>query len=212
MSKDRINRLTYIRDDEPRKRVDRGSRRRSLFECECGTREVKDHSSVMTNHSIECSKCSFKNMKTNVTHNLGKHPLYRKWADMKNRCYNKNVDRYPIYGGRGIKVCDNWNKDFKAFHDFCISKGWTKGMSLERIDVNGDYEPNNCTIIPLSEQHYNKQNTFYVEHDGVKYCLVKLLKEQGKRNKYSHIHRCLKEGIRDFQYFIPIYNITFPEQ
>ena len=212
-NKPKISQWTFIKDLEPSLRPDGTKKdRMSIFRFSCGVEYVRNYNIInRKNGSTRCQSCAKAQGWGNTTHNLGKHPLYRKWADMKNRCYNKSVDRYPIYGGRGIKVCATWNKDFNAFHDFCVSKGWTKGMSLERIDVNGDYEPNNCTIIPLSEQHYNKQNTFYVEHDGVKYCLVKLLKYQGKGGKYKHIHKCLKSGLRTFQYFIPIYNITFPE-
>lgn len=102
-----------------------------------------------------------------TTHGLRSHPLYGKWWDMKSRCYRPNRDRYNCYGGRGIKVCDEWKDDFKAFYDWAIAAGWKEGLTLDRIDVDGNYEPSNCKWVTKHEQAQNRQNTIWVTYKGV---------------------------------------------
>jgi len=70
---------------------------------------------------------------------------------MKQRCYNPNNRSYKTYGGRGIKVCDEWRDNFMAFHDWAIANGYEEGLTIDRIDNDGDYEPNNCRWITLQE-------------------------------------------------------------
>lgn len=81
-----------------------------------------------------------------ITHNLSKHKLYRVWHDMKDRCYRKNNSDYKDYGGRGITVCKEWLNDFQKFYDWAINK-WQKRLIFDRINVNGNYEPNNCRFV-----------------------------------------------------------------
>lgn len=98
---------------------------------------------------------------------------------MKARCYNKNNQHYLSYGGRGIKICDEWRNEengFDNFADWAISNGYTDELSIERVDVNGDYEPKNCTWITMDEQSTNKQNTIWVEYQGERIQLLKLCK------------------------------------
>lgn len=93
------------------------------------------------------------------------HPYYRKWISMLTRCYRETSDNYQRYGGRGIKLCDEW----RVFDNF---KEWVdkfeEGLSLERIDVNGDYCPENCTMIPLKHQYRNKRDTLFYDFNGRK--------------------------------------------
>lgn len=81
------------------------------------------------------------------------------WYNAKLRCYNKDMPKYEQYGKRGIIMCDEWKNSFKAFEKWAINNGYTTGLSLERINVDGNYEPNNCTWITKEKQAYNKQNT-----------------------------------------------------
>lgn len=115
-------------------------------------------------------------------HGLSKHPLYRKWCDMKKRCYNPNTERYKSYGALGIKVCEEWRTDFSAFYHWSLLTGWQKGLTIERLDVNLDYSPSNCKYIPYSEQCYNKKNTLFVEWEGEVLSLSRLCKNLGLTN------------------------------
>jgi hypothetical protein len=79
---------------------------------------------------------------------------------MMSRCYRKKDIHYKAYGGRGIVVCDEWKNNAKAFIDWAITHGYSDDLTIERIDVNGNYEPSNCTWIPMSEQYKNKQSNY----------------------------------------------------
>ena len=89
-------------------------------------------------------------------HGLDNHPLYKKWRNMKYRCYNTNDTRFHVYGGKGIIVCDEWKNDFMAFYSWAISHGWQKELWIDRIDTNGNYEPSNCRFVTESESSENK--------------------------------------------------------
>ena len=101
-----------------------------------------------------------------VTHGLGKPPTYSHWVNMKTRCFNKNSKKYPRYGGRGITICQEW-LDFKNFHEWAMSHGFKPGLSIERIDNNGNYEPSNCCWITMAEQAKNKYTNHYITYNGV---------------------------------------------
>ena len=88
--------------------------------------------------------------------------LYRIYNNMLNRCYNANSPQFKNYGGRGITVCREWLCDFKIFSEWALSNGYRDDLTIDRIDVNGNYEPSNCRWITNHEQSYNKRNNHYV--------------------------------------------------
>ena len=81
--------------------------------------------------------------------------LYSTWNGMKTRCYNQNSHRYYLYGGRGIKICDEWRNDFWAFREWALKNGYKKGLSIDRIDGDGNYEPSNCRCATAKQQAEN---------------------------------------------------------
>lgn len=93
------------------------------------------------------------------THGLSKHPLFRVWSNIIDRCYGlKPKDKgYCYYKGKGITMCDEWKSNFKNFYDWAFSNNWKKGLSIDRKDSDGNYEPNNCQFITRSE---NSRRTF----------------------------------------------------
>lgn len=112
-------------------------------------------------HTEEFKK---KQAELNTTHGLSKTKIYKTFYGMKQRCYNPNNPEYKNYGGRGIRICDEWLNDFTKFYEWMISAGWDNGktgreQTIERNDVNGDYCPENCKLIPIEEQQLNKANS-----------------------------------------------------
>lgn len=105
--------------------------------------------------------------------------LYNIWKHMKQRTSNPNDKNYPDYGGRGIRVCDEWVNDFPAFKTWAIANGYTDALSIDRIDVNGNYEPSNCRWIPFSNQGGNKRNCNYLSAFGKTATVAEWSKETG---------------------------------
>lgn len=108
--------------------------------------------------------------------------LYSTLNSMKARCYRKTHTKYKSYGARGIEVCEEWkNLDdgFDNFVEWALSNGYTDEMTIERIDVNGNYCPENCKWITMQEQAYNKQNTIWVNFNGEKIQLSEICKRLG---------------------------------
>lgn len=137
----------------------------------------------------------YKNMPNNKNR-PSSHPLYRCWASMKNRCYNpKDKRNYEDYGSRGIKVCDRWLGE-NGFWNFVEDMGEKpRGYSIDRIDVNGDYEPDNCRWASPKEQAYNRRNSLTFVIDGKKYNTEEAAKILGKHPDTLRIRK--RKGFSD---------------
>lgn len=85
---------------------------------------------------------------------------------MKNRCYNKKLKEYKNYGGRGIKICDEWKNDFLVFYKWSIENGYSDNLTIDRIDVNGNYEPSNCRWATIEMQANNKTNNHFITYNN----------------------------------------------
>lgn len=145
--------LTLLEDLGVKEVGNKGRRLRvGLFQCECGNIKEIMTSKVKNGSTISCG-CYHKKMVGDLfrTHGHRNHPLYRTWGDMYTRCTNPKADSYCYYGERGIKVCDEWRDDFMSFYNWAMDNGWEKGLQIDRIDVEGDYEPNNCQFITQAE-------------------------------------------------------------
>jgi hypothetical protein len=100
-----------------------------------------------------------------------KHPLREILKGMKRRCYNPRTAGYKNYGGRGITVCHKWRTNTVAFIKWALANGWKPALEIERIDVNGNYEPGNCRFATNVEQANNTRKTIWIEAFGIKKCL-----------------------------------------
>lgn len=138
-----------------------------LFICDCGRKEIKPKETVTRGISKRCRTCgrSVTGIK-NSTHRMSETRLYECWRDMRNRCYLKTQKNYSIYGGRGIKVCEEWKNNSSSFIDWALKNGYKDNLTIDRIDVNGNYCPENCRWITRNEQAKNKTTNVYITIDG----------------------------------------------
>ncbi|MDB1947668.1 hypothetical protein PMY35_07525 [Clostridium tertium] len=110
-------------------------------------------------------------------HGLAKKTkLYGRWVMMKQRCYNPNNKDYYNYGARGIQVCDEWRNNYLSFHNWAYSNGYDDTLSIDRVNVDGNYEPDNCRWVDNNIQANNKVCTIFVEYRGINVTLTELSK------------------------------------
>lgn len=137
----------------------------------CG-RDIRDG----TTKSCGCLRkeiTAFRNKKEKSTHGESRKNsrLYTIWGNMKSRCYDERNASYKHYGGRGISVCDEWRLSYETFKAWAIQTGYSDNLTLDRISVNGNYEPSNCRWATWEEQENNKTTNVCVEYLGEKHTI-----------------------------------------
>lgn len=150
-----------------------------ICKCDCGTIRTIQLSSLIRNKTKSCGCINKVNYDT-------KSSLYKIYLHMKGRCYCKTDNKYKNYGKRGIKICKEWLEDYNVFLNWSIKNGYKEGLSIERIDVNGDYKPDNCKFISISEQTKNKTTSNYYKYNGKIYSLKELTTIFAHSYKYLH--------------------------
>lgn len=120
----------------------------------CGEIRKAEYTNAKRYKTSLCRKCYVKNKMQ--THGFSTTRLYKIWQGMKNRCSNPNAGPYPDYGGRGITVYQEWQESFMSFREWAIANGYTDDLEIDRIDNNGNYEPDNCRWITHSENMKNR--------------------------------------------------------
>lgn len=126
-----------------------------VCKCECGKIVEVRSGDLKNGHSNGCNKCS------QITHGMSGTRIYKIWKDMKSRCFNKNMKSFVHYGERGITVCGEWKESFINFKEWAFENGYKEDLTIDRIDVNGNYEPNNCRWATTSLQNSNKRRKQY---------------------------------------------------
>lgn len=141
--------------------------------CECGNTSIVGGKDLRLGKSRSCG-CLQKETAAIIkkTHGKSNSRLFHIWNAMRNRCGNSASPNYYLYGGRGIKVCDEWKSSFVPFYEWAITHGYADNLSIDRIDVNGNYEPSNCRWATVIQQARNKRNTRLVEYHGEKKMLI----------------------------------------
>ena len=157
--------LTVVKFLQPDERFHNGklkSDRTWECVCECGSKINVSAWALKNGNTKSCGcyrKAKLKENQRKATHGKTNTLLYRTWDGIKKRCYNKNANNYENYGGRGIKMCDEWKSDFQAFYIWAMNNGYKKELTIDRIDVNGNYCPENCRWVDIFQQASNKRKS-----------------------------------------------------
>lgn len=161
---------------------------RFVCQCDCG-RRVAVRSDALRNGTTKSCGCLISESTTsrNVTHKLSRTRLYRTWAGMKQRCYNPKASHYRHYGGRGIKICDEWLYDFRSFYDWAMGNGYQENLSIDRIDNDKGYYPENCRWVPMSVQLGNRSNSLHITVNGQTKELKEWCKQFGVKYHKAYI-------------------------
>ena len=140
---------------------DKSVKENLYFICKCDCGNIK---SIQKGGLVRgaATSCGCKLIERNTKHNLSRTRLYRVFRDMKNRCYNKNSPDYKNYGGRGIKICDEWLNDFTAFNKWAFENGYDENApkmacTIDRINNDLGYSPENCRWVDIATQNRNKR-------------------------------------------------------
>lgn len=168
---------------------DSGGRAQWRCVCDCGSEGVYDGYNLKSGKIKSCG-CLRKEVTAAVhrDHGGSRSILYGVWNSMKNRCLNPNVKAYKNYGARGIDVCQKWRDDFSAFRDWALASGYSKGLSLDRIDNDAGYCPSNCRWVTPKEQSRNRRANRII--DGK--CLAEW-QEKAVVSRYT-VYRRLSKG------------------
>ena len=114
-----------------------------VAKCDCGTEQVI--SATTFRQTVSCKKCSTRPYRRKYGDKTMKtYKLYHTWIQMRRRCYAKDDPRSARWGGRGIVVCPEWDQDFAAFENWALAHGYEPGLSIDRVNSDGNYEPANC--------------------------------------------------------------------
>lgn len=160
--------------------------------CDCGNLKFIASSSLRNGITKSCG-CLQREMvsTTMMTHGKSKTSLYNKWHGIKQRCENQNNSCFKDYGGRGIKLCDEW-QNFDSFQEWALENGYQDELTIERINNNGNYEPGNCKWVTRKEQGNNKRNNRLLSYKGETKTMHQWSEESGVN--YNTLYTRLQNG------------------
>ena len=156
------------------------TRHHNFYECKCDCGNYKIvRQQHLLNGNIKSCGCynrqrasqALKNNQLGRTHGSANTRIYKIWLAMKSRVYNPNRRGYKNYGGREIKICDEW-LNFENFYQWSVHNGYNDRLSIDRINTNGDYCPDNCRWATVEVQQNNRRNNHFIEWDGKTYTLA----------------------------------------
>lgn len=143
--------------------------RRTMWkcECECGRTTIVRAENLKSGNTLSCGCYGREQALKKLTkHGMSNTKLSGVLNAMKQRCFNPNNHEYNLYGGRGIKICDSWLKDSSSFYDWALSNGYENGLTIDRVNTNGDYCPENCRWVDFYAQANNTRKNIYINYNG----------------------------------------------
>lgn len=167
--------------------------------CDCGKEKVVSSRDLIAGDTRSCGCLQRELVKERMTtHKASKTRLYRVWAGIKNRCYNKNSENYKYYGGKGIAVCEEWRNDFTAFSEWAIENGYneyaaTQECTIDRIDNSKDYCPSNCRWSNHTSQCNNQSSNKLFTYNGETLTMAEWARRTGI--KYTTLRARIRRGV-----------------
>lgn len=158
-----------------------------LCKCDCGNTKA-----IAGKHLLDGSTSSCGCMHYKYGHGKTETRLYHIWRTMKARCFDKNSCKYSRYGGRGITMSEEWKNSFMAFHDWAVSNGYNEELSIDRMDNNKGYFPDNCRWATAEEQANNTSTNVIINHKGATGTLSQMARNYGL--KPSVVSKRIKRG------------------
>lgn len=148
---------------------------RNYWKCQCSCGKVIEASTgnLRSGRATNCGCFRIERTKlANTTHGKTNTKLYGVYKHMYRRCYKETEPAYKNYGGRGIKICEEWLNNFENFYDWAVNNGYDENLTLDRINVNGNYEPSNCRWVNQTVQQNNRTNNVRLVHNGEEHTLA----------------------------------------
>lgn len=157
-----------------------------LCRCDCGNYIKVPVGRLLSGRVVSCG-CYGKEMRSvvGVTHGDTHTRLYNIWRDMKRRCFNSKSPMFNDYGGRGITICDVWKSDYAAFKAWATANGYSDDLTIDRIDNDGNYCPENCRWATRQQQRENERHRKCLYKNGERFCIKEAVKETDL--KYSTV-------------------------
>lgn len=166
--------------------------------CDCGNETFVTTSNLTCNRVKSCGCLKNEQLiKRSTTHNQRHTNLYEVWKTMKQRCFNPNNSSYKNYGGRGIIVCDEWKNNFTSFYEWSILNGYKKGLTIDRIDNNSNYCPENCRWTDRTTQANNSRWNKHIIINGKDDTLANWLRHYNLT--YDKYYKRIKKGFSEHE-------------
>ena len=195
---EKFGRWTVIEEAPPQKRHTMWK-----CKCECGVVKTVSYSNLVDGISKSCGCLrSEKLSDIKSKHNMSSNKLYYVYNSMINRCNNPNTPAYHNYGGRGIDVCEEWKNKFESFKKWANNNGYKEGLTLDRINNDGNYSPKNCRFITREKQNYNRRDNVKPVINGEEYRMKDLSEETGI--KINTLYKRYKRGWRNEKLIQPV--------
>ena len=190
----KFNRLTVI----SRQNNYKDGSSKWLCQCDCGNKVVVLGGHLRSGHTKSCGclqKEICKAIKHKPKHGMAKTKIYKTWNGIKNRTNPNNKNKfsyYKNYSGRNIKICKEWEEDFINFYNWAMANGYKEGLTIDRINNDGNYEPSNCRWVAMKKQQNNKRNNVLIEYNGETHTMA----EWNEKLNYSKglLKNRLREG------------------
>lgn len=156
--------------------------------CECGNEKITRADALLTSRTQSCGCFNREqSAKVHTKHGESKIRLHHIWRKIRSRCSDTNNSRYMDYGGRGIRVCSDWDS-YETFRQWALENGYRDDLTIDRIDVDGNYDPTNCRWITNQEQQNNRRDNHYITYNGEKHTITEWARIYGL-SENALVHR-----------------------